>query len=192
MTDYSNAEAVLLRSILSGKKEVANRQTLGPMVPIQLFQALRLIGMGSSIEDMVGEGAHALVYQSGKRVGQTLGNAVLPQAGKDLPKYLELIRNVCLQLSIGQLALVKADNNAGPLDAQGRRVRLVRRHLRRQGAHLQLRSGAGGRRRAACSSRARSGASKSNAMPSAIAPAPSTRTSSVERKETSNMALDGD
>lgn len=115
MTDYSNAEAVLLRSILSGKKEVANRQTLGPMVPIQLFQALRLIGMGSSIEDMVGEGAHALVYQSGKRVGQTLGNAVLPQAGKDLPKYLELIRNVCLQLSIGQLALVKADNNAGLL-----------------------------------------------------------------------------
>jgi predicted hydrocarbon binding protein len=115
VTDYATAEATLLSSILAGKTEVANRQTLGPMVPIQLFQALRLIGMGSSIEAMVGDGAHALVYQSGKRVGQVLGNAVLPQAGKDLPKYLELIRGVCLQLSIGQLALEKADNAAGLL-----------------------------------------------------------------------------
>ncbi len=113
MTDYGNAEATLLRSILAGKKEVANRGTLGPMVPIQLFQALRLIGMGSSIEEMVGEGAHALVYQSGKRVGQVLGNAVLPRAGKDLSKYLELIRGVCLQLSIGQLVLERADNTTG-------------------------------------------------------------------------------
>jgi predicted hydrocarbon binding protein len=115
VTDYGNAEQTLLRSILSGKKDVANRATLGPMVPIQLFQALRLIGMGSSIEEMVGDGAHALVYQSGKRVGQVLGNAVLPKAGKDLPKYLELMRGVCLQLSIGQLALEKADNSAGIL-----------------------------------------------------------------------------
>ena len=84
VTDYGKAEQTLLRSILSGTKEVANRSTLGPMVPIQLFQALRLIGMGSSIEEMVGDGAHALVYQSGKRVGQVLGNAVLPKAGKDL------------------------------------------------------------------------------------------------------------
>jgi uncharacterized protein len=119
VTDYGLAEQTLLRSILtsglSAKKDVANRGTLGPMVPIQLFQALRLIGMGTSIEEMVGDGAHALVYQSGKRVGQVLGNAVLPKAGKDLPKYLELIRGVCLQLSIGQLALEKADNSAGLL-----------------------------------------------------------------------------
>jgi predicted hydrocarbon binding protein len=115
VTDYTSAEGVLLRSILSGSTTVANRQTLGPMVPIHLFQALRLIGMGSSIEDMVGEGAHALVYQSGKRVGLTLGRAVLPGAGKDLAKYLELIRGVCLQLSIGQLSLEKADNTAGLL-----------------------------------------------------------------------------
>jgi predicted hydrocarbon binding protein len=115
VTDYSNAEASLLKSILSGAKDVANRPTLGPMVPIHLFQALRLIGMGSSIEDMVGDGAHALVYQSGKRVGQTLGRAVLPEAGKDLAKYLDLIRGVCLQLSIGQLVLEKADNVAGLL-----------------------------------------------------------------------------
>jgi uncharacterized protein len=115
MSDYANAEAMLLKSILGGKREVANRKTLGPMVPIQLFQALRLIGMGSSIESMVGDGAHALVYQSGKRLGQTLGQAVLPQANKDLDKYLELIRGVCLTLTIGQLVLEKVDSAHGKL-----------------------------------------------------------------------------
>jgi uncharacterized protein len=115
VTDYDTAEATLLKSILGGEREVKNRKTLGPMVPIQLFQALRLIGMGSSIEDMVGDGARALVYQSGQRVGQVLGNAVLPQAGKDLKKYVELVRAVCLQLTIGQVVLEKADNAKGRL-----------------------------------------------------------------------------
>lgn len=115
MSDYAHAEAMLLKSILSGKREVANRKSLGPLVPIQLFQALRLIGMGSSIEEMVGDGAHALVYQSGKRVGQVIGRAVLPVAGKDLSKYLDQIRGVCLTLAIGQLVLEAADNDAGRL-----------------------------------------------------------------------------
>jgi predicted hydrocarbon binding protein len=115
VTDYSTAESVLLKSILAGKREVANRRNLGPMVPIQLFQALRLIGMGSSIEQMVGDGARALVYQSGARVGQVLGGAVLSDAAKDLGKYLELIRGVCLTLTIGQVVLEKADNGAGRL-----------------------------------------------------------------------------
>jgi predicted hydrocarbon binding protein len=115
MTDYGTAEASILQSIVAGKREVANRKHLGPMVPIQLFQALRLIGMGSSIEQMVGDGARALVYQSGQRVGQALGGAVLPEAGKDLNKYLKLIRDVCLTLTIGQVVLEKADNDAGKL-----------------------------------------------------------------------------
>lgn len=114
-TDYDHAAAQLLRSILEGKKEVKNRKTLGPMVPIQLFQALRLIGMGTSIEAMVGDGARALVYQSGQRVGSLLGQAVLPQSGKDLGKFLGLVRDVCLQLTIGQVVLEKADNDKGRL-----------------------------------------------------------------------------
>jgi predicted hydrocarbon binding protein len=115
MTDYGTAESVLLQSILSGKREVSNRKNLGPMVPIQLFQALRLIGMGSSIERMVGDGSRALVYQSGHRVGLVLGGAVAPQANKDLEKFLGLVRKLCLDLSIGQVVLERADTNAGHL-----------------------------------------------------------------------------
>lgn len=114
-SDYATAESRLLQSILSGQKEVKNRKTLGPMVPIQLFQALRLIGMGSSIEHMVGDGARALVYQSGQRVGLVLGQAVLPAAGKDLTKYVGLVRDLCLTLTIGQVVLEKHDNSTGRL-----------------------------------------------------------------------------
>ncbi|MFN7131510.1 MAG: V4R domain-containing protein [Myxococcales bacterium] len=113
MTDYANAESMLLKSILSDRMEVANRNTLGPLVPIQLFQALRLIGMGSSIEQMVGDGARALVYQSGQRVGHVLGQAVVGLAGKDVDRYLALVREVCLKLSIGQVVLEKMDNTKG-------------------------------------------------------------------------------
>lgn len=113
MTDYSTAETTLLKNILTGQREVANRKTLGPMVPIQLFQALRLIGMGTSIEQMVGEGARALVYQSGQRLGNALGQAVAPQAGHDVERYLALVRQLCLDLSIGQLVLERMDNSTG-------------------------------------------------------------------------------
>lgn len=97
----------LLASILRGEHEVKNRQHLGAMVPIQLFQALRLVGMGSAIEDMVGDGADALVYRSGQSLGEILGNVALPQADNDLAKYVGLIRSICLKLSIGQVVVEK-------------------------------------------------------------------------------------
>jgi hypothetical protein len=114
-SDYDHAAQLLLESILRGDKEVGNRKQLGAMVPIQLFQALRLIGMGTSIEAMVGEGSRALVYQSGQRVGHVLGKAVLPKSDKDLKKYMTLIRGVCLQLTIGQLVEEKVNLSEGKL-----------------------------------------------------------------------------
>jgi predicted hydrocarbon binding protein len=115
-TDYEKAGQKLLQSILAGDEHVDNRATLGPRVPIQLFQAVRLIGLGASIEQMVGAGARALIYQSGARVGQVLGAAVLPLSGKDLGKYLTLIRDVCLKLSIGQVVLERDNNAEGRLE----------------------------------------------------------------------------
>jgi predicted hydrocarbon binding protein len=108
-SDYDKAGRALLQSIIAGGGEVQNRASLGAKVPIQLFQALRLIGLGSSIERMVGGGARALIYQSGSRVGQVLGELVLPRAGRDLAAYLGLVREVCLTLSIGQVSLEKQD-----------------------------------------------------------------------------------
>jgi len=109
-SDYDKAGKALLQSIIAGGGEVQNRANLGAMVPIQLFQALRLIGLGSSIERMVGGGARALIYQSGARLGQVLGDLVLPRAGRDLGAYLGLVREVCLSLSIGQVSLEQQDS----------------------------------------------------------------------------------
>lgn len=115
-SDYAMAEQMLLKSILGGDiKQVANREKLGPMVPIQLFQALRLIGMGSSMEMMVGDGARAIVYQSGSRVGNVIGSAVVPMAGKDIGKYLGLVRDLCQKLTIGLVVAEKLNLPEGQL-----------------------------------------------------------------------------
>src|SRR4051794_7072922 len=100
-SDYAHAESLLLASILSGEEEISNRATLGPNVPIRLFQALRLIALGTSMEEMIGGGSRALVYRSGQRLGEVLGRAVLPSCGSDLNKYLATVREVALKLSLG-------------------------------------------------------------------------------------------
>lgn len=114
-TDYANAEGKLLASILKGDLAVPNRASLGNKVPIQLFQVLRLIALGSSLEEMLGGGARAMVYQSGQRLGVTLGKALMPQAGSDLKKYLALVRDVAQKLSIGLVVAEKVDNSEGRL-----------------------------------------------------------------------------
>jgi uncharacterized protein len=114
-TDYQVATTGLLHAVLAGSSEVANRGQLGPLVPLRLFQALRLIAFGSTLEQMVGSGARALVYQSGQQLGQVLGSAVLPQAGKDLRAYVAAIQKLCRQLSIGLVVAEKADLSEGHL-----------------------------------------------------------------------------
>jgi predicted hydrocarbon binding protein len=114
-SDYANAETLLLASILRGDQQVANRASLGPRIPIQLFQALRLIALGTSMEEMLGGGSRALVYRSGQRLGMTLGGALAPQAGSDLQRYLELVSGVAQQLSIGLVIAEKVDLTEGRL-----------------------------------------------------------------------------
>lgn len=112
-SDYAHAESMLLASILRGDETVANRATLGPRIPIHLFQALRLIALGTSMEEMIGGGSRALVYRSGQRLGEVLGRAVLPMADKDLKKYLGLVRDVSQRLSIGLVVPEKIDLGEG-------------------------------------------------------------------------------
>lgn len=114
-SDYAHAQELLLASILRGDEAVANRTTLGPRIPIQLFQSLRLVALGSAMEEMVGEGARALVYRSGQRLGAVLGNAVVGLAQSDLKKYLGLLHEVAKKLSIGVIIPEKVDTTEGKL-----------------------------------------------------------------------------
>jgi uncharacterized protein len=114
-SDYAEAENQLLTAILNGEEDIANRETLGPKVPIRLFQVLRMISLGSSMEEMVGGGSRALVYRSGQRLGEVLGRAVLPAASADLNKYLGLVRDVALKLSLGLVVPEKIDLGEGRL-----------------------------------------------------------------------------
>ncbi len=115
MGTYDEPQQRLLQDIAAGKRSVGNRATLGPMVPIRLFQALRVVGMGTALEGMVGGGARTIVYQSGQQLGQILGDAVLPSAKGDLDAYLGLIHKLCQDLRIGVVGVDKMDLSNGEL-----------------------------------------------------------------------------
>ncbi len=110
-SDYDIAQYMLLESILKQDQDIENRASLGSMVPIRLFQLLRLVALGSNLDDLLGQGAPALVYQSGQSLGKILGKAVHQKTGNDLDAYVGEIGSVCKQLSIGILlpTRVKAD-----------------------------------------------------------------------------------
>ena len=90
MSDLKLASNILLGDIASGQEGISNRTNLGPKVPIRLFQALRLVGMGVAMDKMVGEGANAIVYQAGQSLGMSLGSELVPRANGDLDTYLGL------------------------------------------------------------------------------------------------------
>ncbi|RLB47702.1 MAG: 4-vinyl reductase [Deltaproteobacteria bacterium] len=115
-SDYDAAGGLLVQSILAGDTKVDNRERLGAKVPIQLFQAMRLVALGSAMEDMIGDGSRALVYQAGQRLGNVLGGAVMPQAEGDLDKYVGLIQGVTQELGIGFVVIDKVDLDAGEIN----------------------------------------------------------------------------
>lgn len=112
-TDYQIAQKKILSSVLTGEFDIENRKNLGPLIPIRLFQILRMIALGSNVEEMLGGGAPALVYQSGQSLGQILGQAVLEQSDKNLEVYVAQIEQLCKKLSIGLLIPETIDIKAG-------------------------------------------------------------------------------
>lgn len=112
-TDYQIAQKSILDSVFSGEFDIENRDKLGPLVPIRLFQVLRMVALGSNVEAMLGDGAPALVYQSGQGLGQVLGETVIEQADKNFEAYVGQIEQVCRKLSIGLLIPETIDLKAG-------------------------------------------------------------------------------
>lgn len=110
---YDDAQTQLVKSIVEGRTSVSNRGSLGPLVPIQLFQALRIVGMGTALEEMVGGGARTIVYQSGQRLGDILGAALKPHAKGDLGQYVKLVHKLCRDLRIGTVSAEKVDLTNG-------------------------------------------------------------------------------
>lgn len=115
-SDYQIAQQQIFDSIIAGEFGIENREELGPMVPIRLFQVLRMVAMGSNVEDMLGNGAPALVYHSGQGLGQAIGHIVAEKSNKDLDTYVGKIEQLCRHLSIGLIVPVKVDLNAGVLE----------------------------------------------------------------------------
>jgi hypothetical protein len=113
-SDYQIAQQQIFDSIIAGEFGIENREELGPMVPIRLFQVLRMVAMGSNVEDMLGNGAPALVYHSGQGLGQAIGHIVAEKSNKDLDTYVGKIEQLCRHLSIGLVVPVKVDLSAGP------------------------------------------------------------------------------
>ncbi len=115
-SDYEIAKRVLLRSILNEETDVENRESLGSMIPIRLFQVLRMIALGAGVEELIGPGASAMVYQSGASLGRILGNAVNESKDKDLDMYVGEIGALCQRLSIGMVVPTRVDLDSGELD----------------------------------------------------------------------------
>jgi hypothetical protein len=115
-TDYQIAQQQIFEAIVSGEFGIENRLDLGPMVPIRLFQVLRMVALGSNVEDILGQGAPALVYHSGQGLGLAIGQIVAANSEKDLETYVGKIEQLCRQLSIGLLIPEKVDLSAGILE----------------------------------------------------------------------------
>lgn len=115
-TDYQLAQQQIFDGIISGEFGIENRLDLGPMIPIRLFQVLRMVALGSNVEDILGQGAPALVYHSGQGLGLALGHIVAANANNDLETYVGKIEQICRQLSIGLLVPDKVDLKAGILE----------------------------------------------------------------------------
>lgn len=115
-TDYQLAQQQILDGILSGEFGIENRDDLGPLIPIRLFQVLRMVALGSNVEDILGQGAPSLVYHSGQSLGTTLGQIVAANANKDLDVYVGKIQQLCRQLCIGLVVPDKVDLSSGMLE----------------------------------------------------------------------------
>lgn len=115
-TDYQLAQQQILEGILSGEFGIENRNDLGPLIPIRLFQVLRMVALGSNVEDILGQGAPSLVYHSGQSLGSTLGQIVAANVDKDLETYVGKIQQLCRQLCIGLVVPDKVDLSGGLLE----------------------------------------------------------------------------
>ena len=84
------------------------RPTLGERVPVQMFRALRLVGVMEGMDKAIGDSS-ALIYTSGQGLGEAMGKQILEKSGKDLHRFVEGTVNTMRELGVGILSVTKAD-----------------------------------------------------------------------------------
>lgn len=87
----------------------AGRPILGPTVTVEMFRALRLVGVMEGLDGTLGKDASALVYNSGKHVGLSLGKAILEKSGQDLNLYVQLVTAKLKELGVGLMSIPEID-----------------------------------------------------------------------------------
>jgi len=94
---------------------VAGRPTLGDSVSVAMFRVLRLVVIMEGLNSIIGD-ASALVYASGKGLGNELGETIFAKAGKDMDKYISTLANEVKSLGIGIMSVTKADPDSGLIE----------------------------------------------------------------------------
>lgn len=96
------------------------RKVLGEMVPVQLFRALRLVGVMEGMKEIAGRGANAIIYRGGRNLGLYIGKSISDQLATpgDLNSYLTGVVNTCHNLGIGLLSTVGGSFESGKVYLQ--------------------------------------------------------------------------
>ncbi len=87
----------------------SGRPILGPTVTVEMFRALRLVGVMEGLDDTLGKDASALVYNSGKHVGLSLGKSILEKSGQDLNRYVQMTTERLKELGVGLMSIPEID-----------------------------------------------------------------------------------
>ena len=90
------------------------RPTLGKTVPIEMFRAMRLLGMMQGMDALIGN-ASSLVYSSGREVGKPIGAQLAEAARGDLGTFVELMVKKFADLGVGRVRLAAARPEDGYL-----------------------------------------------------------------------------
>lgn len=93
---------------------VKGRPTLGPTVPIEMFRAMRLLGMMQGMDALIGN-ASSLVYSAGREVGKPIGAQLAEAARGDLGTFVELTAKKMADLGVGVVSLAAARPEDGYL-----------------------------------------------------------------------------
>lgn len=79
------------------------RPTLGSTVPLEIFRALRVVGVMEGLDGTLGKDSSALVYDGGKHYGVGLGKVVIEKTGRDLGHYVKGVADELKRLGVGLL-----------------------------------------------------------------------------------------